>query len=134
MEGQNLIIMARAKPKVGAKDPIGHHYVSSFYLSRFADSAGVLHVHDKHSGKSFRTRPKEAMKQSHYYRQEWAPSGIDPNITPGSAYIQVKRISAVRNIPETKIKELVTSSIENTILGMPVVNVLKLNLKLDELK
>lgn len=80
MEGQNLIIMARAKPKVGAKDPIGHHYVSSFYLSRFADSAGFLDVHDKHSGKSFRTRPKEAMKQSHYYRQEWAPSGIDPNI------------------------------------------------------
>jgi len=61
-------------------------------------------------------------------------SGIDPNITPNSAYIQVKRISAIRNLPESKIKSLVDSSIENTILGMPVVNVLKLNLKLDELK
>ncbi len=61
-------------------------------------------------------------------------SGIDPNITPRSAYIQVKRISAARNIPEAKVKALVDSCIENTILGMPVVNVLKLNLKLEELK
>lgn len=61
-------------------------------------------------------------------------SGIDPNISPNSAYIQVERISAVRNIPEANIKLLIDSSIENTVLGMPVVNVLKLNLKLDELK
>lgn len=61
-------------------------------------------------------------------------SGIDPNITPVSAMIQVKRISAVRNIPESKLKDLVTASIEKTVLGMPVINVLKLNLKLDDLK
>lgn len=60
-------------------------------------------------------------------------SGIDPNISPNSAYIQVKRISDVRNISEANIKLLVDSSIENTVLGMPVVNVLKLNSKLDEL-
>ncbi|HRE10110.1 MAG TPA: potassium-transporting ATPase subunit KdpC [Ignavibacteria bacterium] len=61
-------------------------------------------------------------------------SGIDPNITPNSAYIQVKRIAVVRNLPEAHIKALVDQSIENTVLGMPVINVLKLNLKLDELK
>ncbi len=61
-------------------------------------------------------------------------SGIDPNISPNSAYIQVKRISTVRNLPASKIKALVDSNIENTAMGMPVVNVLKLNLKLDELK
>ncbi len=61
-------------------------------------------------------------------------SGIDPNITLQSAVIQIKRISVVRNIPESKLLELVTSSIEKTVLGMPVINVLKLNLKLDELK
>ncbi len=61
-------------------------------------------------------------------------SGIDPNISPNSAYIQVRRISAIRNIPETKIKALVDSNIENTVMGMPVINVLKLNLKLDDLK
>lgn len=61
-------------------------------------------------------------------------SGIDPNITLVSAMIQVKRISAVRNIPESKLKDLVIASIEKTVLGMPVINVLKLNLKLDDLK
>jgi K+-transporting ATPase ATPase C chain len=60
-------------------------------------------------------------------------SGIDPNISPNSAFIQVKRIAAVRNLPEAQIKALVDSSIENTVMGMPVINVLKLNLKLDEL-
>ncbi len=62
-------------------------------------------------------------------------SGIDPHISPQGAYIQVKRISAVRNIPEEKLKELVRNNIESQFLGgSQVVNVLKLNLQLDELK
>ena len=61
-------------------------------------------------------------------------SGIDPNISPESAYIQVKRVAASRNLNESAVKELVSSSVENTVLGMPVINVLKLNLNLDELK
>jgi len=61
-------------------------------------------------------------------------SGIDPNISPESAYIQVKRVAAARNLNESAVTELVRNSVENTVLGRPVVNVLKLNLKLDELK
>lgn len=61
-------------------------------------------------------------------------SGIDPNISPESAKIQVKRVAASRNLKESAVMELVSSSVENTVLGRPVVNVLKLNLKLDELK
>lgn len=61
-------------------------------------------------------------------------SGVDPHISPVSAYIQVKRISSIRNLPAEKIKALVDSNIEYPVFGMPVVNVLKLNLKLDELK
>lgn len=61
-------------------------------------------------------------------------SGIDPNISPESAYIQVKRVAAARNLNESAVMELVRNSVENTVLGRPVVNVLKLNLKLDELK
>lgn len=60
-------------------------------------------------------------------------SGVDPHISPVSAYIQVKRISFIRNLPAEKIKALVDSNIEYPVIGMPVVNVLKLNLKLDEL-
>src|ERR1700675_2591743 len=34
-------------------------------------------------------------------------SGLDPDISPASAYVQVKRIAAVRKISEEKIKALV---------------------------
>lgn len=62
-------------------------------------------------------------------------SGIDPHITPQGAYIQVNRISLVRNISIEKLNELVKNNTESQFLGgSPVVNVLKLNIALDELK
>jgi K+-transporting ATPase ATPase C chain len=61
-------------------------------------------------------------------------SGLDPDISPASAYVQVKRIAAVRGIAEDKIKTLVDQHISTTILGPSVVNVLKINIALDELK
>lgn len=60
-------------------------------------------------------------------------SGLDPDISPASAYVQVKRIATVRGIAEDKIKALVDQHIDKTILGPSVVNVLKLNIALDEL-
>lgn len=61
-------------------------------------------------------------------------SGLDPDISPASAYVQVKRIAAVRGIAEDKVKALVDQHISKTILGPSVVNVLKINIALDELK
>jgi len=61
-------------------------------------------------------------------------SGLDPDISPASAYVQVKRIASVRGITEEKIKLLVDQQIEKTILGPSRVNVLKLNIALDNLK
>jgi K+-transporting ATPase ATPase C chain len=61
-------------------------------------------------------------------------SGLDPDISPTSAYVQVKRIAAVRGIAEAKLKSLVDQHISKTILGPSVVNVLKINIALDELK
>jgi potassium-transporting ATPase KdpC subunit len=61
-------------------------------------------------------------------------SGIDPNISPQGAYIQVKRVAKERNLPEEKVKELVKMHIESPFLGPEVINVLKLNLALDEVK
>ena len=72
--------MLSAKLKSGEKEPKEHHYVSCSYLSRFADVTGSLHVYDRLSGKSFPSRPREIMHQSHYYRQEWAAPGVDPNV------------------------------------------------------
>lgn len=57
-----------------------HHFVPRSYLARFSDIKGFLHVFDR-SSRSFRKqRPKEVMKINSYYRQEWAPPGVDPNI------------------------------------------------------
>lgn len=64
-------------------------------------------------------------------------SGIDPNISPEAAYIQIQRISGIRNISADKLKELVSQNTEKKylgFLGIDRINVLKLNIALDQLK
>ncbi|OQP62183.1 K(+)-transporting ATPase subunit C [Niastella populi] len=64
-------------------------------------------------------------------------SGLDPDLSPASAYLQVKRIAAVRGIAEEKVKALVSAQIQGPLLGMfgpSKVNVLRLNISLDEIK
>lgn len=64
-------------------------------------------------------------------------SGLDPDISPASALIQVKRVAAVRGIPADKVKALVDEHTEKPLLGIlgpSKVNVLKLNVALEELK
>jgi K+-transporting ATPase ATPase C chain len=61
-------------------------------------------------------------------------SGIDPHITKQGAYIQIKRIAAVRNITEEKLRALVDSHTEHPLFSQEVINVLKLNMALDELQ
>ena len=63
-------------------------------------------------------------------------SGQDPDLSPAGAYIQVKRIASVRNIPEEKIKALIIQHIEKPLLGLfgtERVNVLDLNIAMDKL-
>ena len=61
-------------------------------------------------------------------------SGLDPDITPQGALIQVNRIAKVRNIQPEKLVELVNSHIEKSMLGpKEKINVLKLNIELDNI-
>ena len=63
-------------------------------------------------------------------------SGLDPDITPANAYIQVDRVAAARHLPASEVRNLVTENITGRTLGFlgePTVNVLTLNIKLDEL-
>lgn len=64
-------------------------------------------------------------------------SGLDPDLSPEAALVQVKRIAALRHISEQRIITLVTKQTQQPVLGfwgVPKVNVLKLNIALDNLK
>lgn len=56
------------------------HYVPESYLSRFTDAKGYLYIHDTIRNHTRYQKPKKVMKIDAYYRQSWAPSGIDPNV------------------------------------------------------
>ncbi len=66
--------------KRGANNPKKQHVVPSSCLERFTDTSGFLHVFDRSSNQWRRQRPKGVMHIRYYYRQEWAPAGVDPNI------------------------------------------------------
>ena len=60
-------------------------------------------------------------------------SGLDPDISPAYARLQVTRIADARNVPADKVAALVETSIQGRtlgVLGEPRVNVLRLNLAL----
>jgi K+-transporting ATPase ATPase C chain len=63
-------------------------------------------------------------------------SGLDPDISPAYALIQVDRIATARGLSDSAVKALVESKIQGRelgYLGEPTVNVLELNIALAKL-
>ena len=62
-------------------------------------------------------------------------SGLDPDVSPDFALLQVPRVATARKLPEDKVKALVEAHVSGRaagIFGEPRVNVLDLNLDLDQ--
>jgi len=64
-------------------------------------------------------------------------SGLDPDISPAAAYVQIQRVASERSLSENDVRILVDKSIKGRqlgILGEPRINVLELNMALDAFK
>jgi K+-transporting ATPase KdpC subunit len=63
-------------------------------------------------------------------------SGLDPDISEAAALLQVPRIAAARNLSVQAVRTLVLSHVQSAqygFLGLPRVNVLRLNIALSQL-
>lgn len=64
-------------------------------------------------------------------------SGLDPDISLESAYLQIERVAAKRDLEAAQVRKLVDSMVRGPqlgLLGETRVNVLELNLAIDSLK
>ncbi|MEG1864334.1 MAG: potassium-transporting ATPase subunit C [Alistipes sp.] len=59
-------------------------------------------------------------------------SGLDPHISVAAAMAQAKRVAQARAVDVVLVEQLIAALTETPLVGLPVLNVLKLNIALDE--
>lgn len=59
-------------------------------------------------------------------------SGLDPHISIASAKVQAQRVATSRGVSLDEVNQIIETTIERPMVGLPICNVLKLNIALDE--
>lgn len=136
---------------VGAAN-VGQKFTKDIYfwgrpsaVNYAADASGASNksVTNKEYLKEVETRIDSFLVHHPYLKRNDVPvemvtasgSGLDPDITPQCAYVQIKRVALARNMNENKVKEIVEKEIQKPFLGIfgtTKVNVLRLNIALDK--
>jgi len=149
-EGENILLNGKI---VGYKLE-GQNFTSDKYFTSRPSAAGYNAAGSAGSNKGptnpdylkdVQNRIDSFLVHNKKIRKEQIPSelvtasgsGLDPDISPNGAYIQVPRIARARGLNTEKVNSLVAEVIEKPLLGLfgtERVNVLKLNLALDNLK
>ena len=120
---ETLVLNGRV---VGAAN-IGQQFTKDIYFWGRPSHAGDGSFLKKHPYLERKDVPSEMVTAS--------ASGLDPHITPESAYVQVKRVAKARGMEEGAVRSLVDQAVEKPLLGMfgtEKVNVLKLNIALEK--
>ena len=102
-------------------------------------------VGDKEYLKEVEARIDNFLKYHPYLKRSEVPaelvtasgSGLDPDISPESAYVQAKRVANARNIPLEKVVEVIINKTQKPywgLIGPSKVNVLELNIALDNMR
>jgi potassium-transporting ATPase KdpC subunit len=102
----------------------------------FQSNGSVVEFNGKRIGSSLIAQNFESPKFFHPRALGESASGVDPHITPESAFSQIQRISDATMIPENHLRTLVELNIErnkiaNILIFAPqYVNVLEMNVEL----
>ncbi len=157
----NLLLPAQAQGSLIVRNgqvvgavPIGQNFTSAGYFHGRPSAAGAKGYDASNSGGSnlgptnkalieaVRSRVRALREAEPGLKRGKIPvdlvttsgSGLDPEITPAAAEIQVARIAKARGLSEEAVRSLIRAYTRGRVaglLGEPGVNVLELNLALD---
>ena len=146
-QANGSLVSDKAGKPVGS-ELIGQPFAEARYLHPRPSAAGKGYDGAASSGSNYGPLNPDLKKAIAERRTHYAAnppmdlltasaSGLDPHISPEAAHFQTERVAKARSLPQPQITALVNELTEPRQLGFlgdPRVNVLKLNLKLDQLK
>ncbi len=150
--GKGKVDVLRLDGKAVGADLVGQPFVSDVYFWGRPSATGYDATRSGGSNqaptneaylKEVEARVDSFLVHHPYLKREEVPaemvtasgSGLDPDITPASAYIQVGRVAKARGQKESAVRAVVDKFVERPVFdlfGPEKVDVLRLNIAMDE--